>query len=547
MLSGGVEITFGILAHTSNEAAIGVLVAALDSGHRDVQEGAIRALLERRNTEGHRELVRRWDVLNDRWRAMIGERAGRVAAAVRDTVLSQDDKLCANGCHAAVAIREFDLIPSLISVVLEGEPRRSTLTAQAVLELAELLQDELSAPRDYRERRDPQMIRQHFVGSLESALNRDVPYGHAEIVEAFLLLAKSDNSTLRAIMEDVRHASHRAIRDALRTSPRPGVMRVLRKCIEKPAAPSAIMHVLAERIDVPFLRRLAKTIGPELSDVIRHNLRRVDHLALLDDLSLLHALTDAEQLSVMHLIGAVNVPQEQLFGAIQFILREGNSGGRRVAAALLARFNGPEAEQLVLTALDDPDPHVQAAIARQIRERGLPSAIGRLISLLDSPHAVVRTAVQESMSEFTFQRYLAVFDMLDDDVRRTAGMLVRKVDPQTVTLMTNELGSPSRIRRARAIQARAMGAVADLEAELIELLEDDDHFIRAEAAHALGATVSQRANAALQQALNDSSQVVREAAEAAIREMAQPYFAPPLATLDLSSLLTNSPFEEFSS
>ena len=38
--------------------------------------------------------------------------------------------------------------------------------------------------------------------------------------------------------------------------------------------------------------------------------------------------------------------------------------------------------------------------------------------MVDSPHAVVRKAARESLAEFSFRRYLAAFDMLDEEVRQ---------------------------------------------------------------------------------------------------------------------------------
>ena len=48
--------------------------------------------------------------------------------------------------------------------------------------------------------------------------------------------------------------------------------------------------------------------------------------------------------------------------------------------------------------------------------------------MIDSPHAEVREAVQESLQEFTFTRYLANFDLMDDQIRRNSGRLVLKVE-----------------------------------------------------------------------------------------------------------------------
>ena len=85
--------------------------------------------------------------------------------------------------------------------------------------------------------------------------------------------------------------------------------------------------------------------------------------------------------------------------------------------------------------LEDPDPGVQAAVLGQLRHRGIPGILPHLISMVDSPHSEVRKAARESLTEFTFKRFLASFDMLAEEVQRTTGNLVKKVDPQTVPLL----------------------------------------------------------------------------------------------------------------
>ena len=48
-----------------------------------------------------------------------------------------------------------------------------------------------------------------------------------------------------------------------------------------------------------------------------------------------------------------------------------------------------------LAALDDADPHVQAAVLGHIRRRGIPGMLSRLIDLLESPHLAVRQGAEE--------------------------------------------------------------------------------------------------------------------------------------------------------
>ena len=175
-----------------------------------------------------------------------------------------------------------------------------------------------------------------------------------------------------------------------------------------------------------------------------------------------------------------------------------------------------------MKALADPDPQVQANIIPQLRGRGIPGVLPSLMDLVESPYAVVRKAARENLSEFSFKRFVAAFDMLDEDVRRSTGALVKKIDTQCVPLLNDELKSPIRTRRLRGLAiARTIGAGSGVEGAIIELLQDDDHLVRVEAAIALGGSVSPAAVAALTAALNDKSEAVRLAAQRSLQEAIQ--------------------------
>ena len=76
----------------------------------------------------------------------------------------------------------------------------------------------------------------------------------------------------------------------------------------------------------------------------------------------------------------------------------------------------------------------------------------------------MRNAARESLAEFSFDRFVSAFDMLDDEVRRTTGSLVRKINPDAVVTLAEELRTPSRGRRLRALAiADAMDVIEQLE------------------------------------------------------------------------------------
>jgi HEAT repeat protein len=161
--------------------------------------------------------------------------------------------------------------------------------------------------------------------------------------------------------------------------------------------------------------------------------------------------------------------------------------------------------------------------------------MARLVEALDNPHEVLRSTARECLSEFNFARYLASFDAMDEEVRRSTGQLVRKVEPAAARLVVEELQAPTRSRKLRGIEiAQAMQLAAAVEAELHALLSDEDHMIRAAAAGALGQCRSVRAREALREALLDSSVAVHNAAEAALEQIAGP--RPRTGPIDLAAI-----------
>jgi HEAT repeat protein len=197
--------------------------------------------------------------------------------------------------------------------------------------------------------------------------------------------------------------------------------------------------------------------------------------------------------------------------------------GRRAAAEALGEFNGAEANALVVRALEDEDPQVQANVLGQLRRRGILGALPRLLEMVDSSYAVVREAARTSLNEFSFQRFLAAFDMLEDEVRQSVGKLVKKIDPQTIPQLQAELGSSLRTRRLRALAiAPAIQAVPPVEGKIVALLQDGDHLVRAEAARALAQGKLRVSWEGLQQALEDPNAFVREAAQKSIRDRTRP-------------------------
>ncbi len=517
----GIETTLQLLTETANEAAVPLLLDALDSTSPEIQEGALRALLGRRRGSGQSEIIRRWNSLSEDWKSIVAHNPRRLAASVRDSILSTDEELCAHGCDALLHIREYDLMPALITASEDPSNPQASRVAQTLVDMAELLYTDINGPRHGERQQDPVAIRHHVLASLQHAVDRFDRHRHRELVEAFLLLTPRENVVLKKILRDPRHPSYLVMLELLNQSSRTGIVRLILNFLQDRFTPSTILQVIARRRDPLFLRHALKRIGPEPTKVVKANLRRIESIGWLrHDLSILDTLTDQEQQAAIQMAVHSGHNRLDVFEVLKHILQHGTVPGRRTAALALVAFGGVDANQLTLEGLEDPDPQVQAHMVAQLRERGIPGAISRLIQLIDSPFELVRSAAQKSLTEFNFARYLSLFDTLEGEVRRSTGLLVRRIDPEAPALLAAELKSKMRTRRLRGLEvAQAMDAVDFVEPLIIGLLSDEDHFVRAEAARALVHCKSPLAKQALRTALVDRSVAVREAAEVALRKV----------------------------
>ena len=482
------------------------------------------AVLDRRSTTAQMEVLAKLHLYADHWRPIIDQRRGRMGHALRNAVLSNDAQLSKNACQAILWFREYDLLPTLVTAAENVASANADLAAETIEALADLLYEELAAPGAYGHRRDPQLLRGAMVTTLESSLKRFHKHSRSEVTRAFLEHAHRDNVVLKQILHDPHHSAYVTVVNTLQHEQRGGIIRLLLSFLDDPHAPSTALSLIAKRSDRKFLRYLLKKVGAEFHPPFTQNLHRIEQIPWLQgEQSLLLELDEAEQRSAIQLAIGSNIPRAAAFRTVEFLLTRGLPEGRRAAAKALEQFNGAEANNLALRALSDPDPRAQAIALAQLRPRGIPGALTHLIEMADSPHDVVRSAVRDSLQEFTLERFLGAYDILDEEVRRSTGRLVRKLNPDAVPAISHELQSKSRTRRLRGLAvATSMDLAAQLEAELIELMNDEDHLVRSEAAKALGECLTETALRVLRNAAdNDRSPIVQEAAQESLANMEQ--------------------------
>jgi HEAT repeat protein len=333
-------------------------------------------------------------------------------------------------------------------------------------------------------------------------------------LETYLRLARCGDQPLVDLLRRPLDPAFAPVAELLTQSEHPEVIRLVLSFLAQAQPPAAIAKVVSRRTDLPFLQAFLQEAAGELAGSWARSVKRLDLTAWSRGAArTLAALDESCQQTAVAVLVASATPRDTAFEVLAQLLHVGRVGARCAAAEALDEFRGARANDLVQSILADTEPRVVAAAVPQLRRRGIPGALARLIAMLDSRHEIVRKAARESLGEFTFQQYVAHFDMLDEATRNNNGTLVKKVDPQTLPRLREEMKSPLRSRRLRAVAvARSLALAGETEFELSEMLQDEDHLVRAEAAALLASCRSPASAAALRRSLADHSAAVREAA-----------------------------------
>lgn len=514
------DATLHWLKTTGNRAAGEVLIRALDSPCPEIRRAAVFALLARREMAGHRVILERIDPASEEWRGQLNSLPSQFLASLRRFLLDGDPPLREKVCHFLRETEQFEFVPFLANLLENREYEPRLVVANTLSELCRRLHQRLDQPDNGQRGRHEERIAEQLRRSLLVSVGRFPRHECREILDGLLLLTEEHPELITAIINNRGHPARRLLLEILSRETGAHVLAVVCYCLHQEAPPGDLVAIIGQRTDLPFVRHLLSTVGPQPSSIVQRNLKRFYQFRWLKDLpNLLGQLDDTEQQAIPALVAHSRIPRDEALKIIGHVLLHGRPAGRRAAAKALAGFHGVEANAVTVRAMRDPDPGVQEAIIPQLRQRGILGALPYIISKLESPHPMVRRAARKSLREFTFTRFLQVWDMLPPEVRRETGVLVKRVDPRTTLLLRAELLSPFRLRRLRALEvAQELELVPRLESSIICLLRDDDPAIRAEAAAALAHTDSAASYQALLETLNDANVFVRNIAEVTLEK-----------------------------
>ncbi|MCC7474727.1 MAG: HEAT repeat domain-containing protein [Pirellulales bacterium] len=523
-MSAGLQATSQVIATSCNRSVLALIERGLCSSDPSVRTSVLRAALGRHDLETHSLLIQcygEWDATD---RAIycdaLRQVPQRAAPALRRALLGptgEGSSLRERACSIIVATRDYDQLSALLQVIESSEASHGLETVRAAIVglVGELRQSLAEWENGMRTGAlDPSASHRKVLHALEAHLAGRPRGVLPEVLHAFVTLAPFENPVLQQVLSDEAHPLHAATLAILRQSSDSSIFERLVMQMRDANAPMAVLQVIANRNDLPFLKQLLHGLRHPVPLRVLYNMQRLDQVAWLEEKrELLLEVDGRAQAAAIELASASNLDRAALFELLAMLLKEGLAEGRRASCQALAAFSGSAADALIRAALDDPDASVKSAAIRQLRARRLPEALEKLAEYLESTVPEIRDAARSSLAEFSFARFRAMFDLLGEAEARATGHLVRKIDHTASQKLIEELHASSIMSRLRGIEmAVAMAATDDLQPQLIELARHENDAIRREAILALGHSARAEGESVLAAASRDPNRGVAEAA-----------------------------------
>lgn len=525
----GLQTTIETLQRTASIAAEEILVAALDSPRTNLRDAAFQVILHKKLPEGLREIVRRWRKLDEDSRKSLADNAATMQGSLREIIVGKNDQWKANAFAIALHCHAFRLIPDIVRTLETPEYQQKEAAARVLIRLCEQFTDDFDSGKIQQDQSGKHLQNQ-IARALEDSIKRFSQHKRQEVLESFLMVAESSNATLRSLLEESREPNIAAAAKLLvKTNFASVPDKTLLKFLGEADIPASVGKIWQSRTDIRFVRKFAAVATASPNPITKKNISRLEHIEWLEgNLEYIRDFTTEEQAAIARIAEISGADRQVALRAIRAVIELGHSEARRIAVECLNDFRQEEANALIIQLMQDQDPIVQAQAIRQLRSRHIPGSLVHLLQAIESPHEIVLRAAQESLTEYNVESYLANFDMMDEEAKRSNARIVRKVDRNLKARLAKELQDNARTRKMRALKViDYMEVAAELQEQLLELIVDKDQFLRSETVTVLGKCDTIEARELLNQALMDKSQIVREAAEASLQSLARRAKSPP--------------------
>ena len=472
----GYEKTIRLLAKSNNRAAAALLAQAVNSSHEGVRKSVCGEIIAARSPKAMLDFIWNLESLDDVTMQTLAENSAKLASTIRTALLSHEPVLQRNGIRAALVFRVYDLIPSLLSISSERTERKSRDDVpfdELLLRLTRLFWEEMQANRG------AQSSHLYLVDEIGRILRRIIldfrRSDNTTSLRVYLMLSryiKDNDLKTSQVLKNTMHPAYIAMNGIVQTEDEPGIFQFVLDGLNHAVASGIVLSAISNRTDMPFLEYLFGGLKKPVSKHVQANLAKLHRLEWANSVRpIIFQLDDTGQEGLVNLIHYCSINESEAFSIYRQLIQVGKSAGRCAAITELAAYHGREVDEIVWNAAEDPDPQVQAAALRQVRDRKSVDGTVQLLHHLDSPYKVVRETVQSMLPEFRIARFLETFDKLSEEQRAVTFKIIKKIDPNTIETLNRELQTGSTVMKARSLKCVELGKlVPQLEESLCNLL-----------------------------------------------------------------------------
>jgi hypothetical protein len=480
-MNSALNLTWDILASTPNGAADNLMSLAIAEDVAIRRQG-IAAILRRKSRSGAGKVLRMWGELTDDELRVVQDYPSVMLPVLEETL--KGPMTSPEWPWALDAIRMLSL-GTLLPLVIErldacSDDRLRNRMLATLLELGATLGDAA------RHGRDQPSIRGPVLGRLcESARQTDARE-NPRLLEAFLVVSNWSDRELRIVLQEDDQAAA-AMADPLEHSRMPGVVQLVAGFIRRRQIPAVVRRTIELRADAAFRDSLFAAIGDHPTRVILRNLRQLRPLRVLDDWTTLVGRTPAKWHA--GLLYAQTANSQDSIAQLTVILDVISRGSRRLDLAVVSSLSHcePFAEETLMRAAVEVTNTDLSAIAKN----PVAQLLWRTIQLLDHSDAAVVAGLRGVLKPLHVGGFLRHIDSLPETNYQRLGGMVRLIDPNLTTVISDELRCPVMDRRLRAIKvARVCDVVPEVETLLIHAAIHDHREARLAAIETLGCGTS---------------------------------------------------------
>ncbi len=515
--------TFQFLSHSESPHALPTLVAGLAASAPAIRAAAAEAIILRRQTNAHLELIRRIDLHSPGMNEILRRNLTVLAYSLRQSILQGDELLRANALSIVSAAESYQHLSTLIQYFERPNIPDRDQVVQLIRQLTDsfdhYLNLETHTPQTVR---DPILTRDQYLENLERLIPAASPEDLPILLESLMILAPLEHRSIKNLLRPAPDPIRAAGEKILMESIHPAIMSKVVELMGYESAPLKVIHIIRRRTDPEFVSHLIRSIPGRLTQNWFNNFKRIDAIDWLENAEeVCEQIPPSLHLRLVHLVSETNLSDFERHRVLTWVMKHGAPEARSAATRILTEVDNGLVQELVMNGIESGEEEVQAWATTQLRVCKIPQTFEMLIERLDSPLAQVRDAARHELGDFSLQKFLTVFDDNEPEVCIRAGQLMQKIDPNFMDQLRFEVEHPIRTKRIRAIRATAaMQLQSRVVDSLLKQMEDEEPSVRRATVDALKTILRADVIAALAHASHhDNNARVREDAIRACQQM----------------------------